>query len=60
MTETILLQLGEHDIHDDEQTIVRICKKEKHPKYDQITVEYDFAILTLCESVTFSKVSIYL
>lgn len=47
-TETILLQ-----------NIVKICKKEKHPQYNPSNqLDYDYALLTLCESVTFSKVSI--
>jgi len=48
--------LGEHNLEDpnDGQKKVRVCSVKKHPNYDAKTADYDFAIVTLCESVSFT------
>merc|ERR1712058_138122 len=47
--------LGEHDLrkNDGEQKF-RVCSVVNHPNYNAGTVDYDFAILRLCDKVTFS------
>lgn len=48
--------LGEHNVQDssDGQKIVRVCGKKEHGSYNSNTQDNDFAILTLCEDVTFT------
>merc|ERR1719341_2685408 len=47
--------LGEHDLTKaDGEKKVRVCGITNHPNYNEQTVDYDFSILTLCESVTFT------
>jgi len=47
--------LGEHDLtRPDGEKKVRVCSVANHPNYNQQSVDYDFAILTLCEEVSFT------
>jgi len=47
--------LGEHDLTKaDGEKKIRVCGITNNPSYNKNTVDYDFAILTLCEAVTFS------
>jgi len=47
--------LGEHDLtRPDGEKKVRVCSIANHPNYNSQTVDYDFAVLTLCEEVTFT------
>merc|ERR1712123_56828 len=47
--------LGEHDLtKSDGEKKVRVCGITNNPSYNSGTVDYDFAILTLCDAVTFS------
>merc|ERR1712106_395398 len=47
--------LGEHDLRrEDGEKKVRVCGVTNHPNYNSRTVDYDYAILTLCEAVAFS------
>merc|ERR1711962_635898 len=50
------LVLGEHNVQDssDGQTVYRVCGKKEHPNYNSRTEDNDFAILTLCDRVTFT------
>jgi len=46
--------LGEHDLtKNDGQQKVRVCGVTDHPSYNAATYDYDFAVLTLCDDVTF-------
>jgi len=48
--------VNEHDVTvDDGQETFDVCSKKEHPSYDQNTNEHDFAILTLCKPLTFSR-----
>jgi len=48
--------LGEHDLRRaDGEKKVRVCGVTNHPSYNSSTVDYDFAILTLCDPVTFTE-----
>ena len=33
----------------------KVCGVKNHPNYNDRTVDYDFAILTLCETVAFTQ-----
>merc|ERR1712179_257618 len=47
--------LGEHRLGtNDGEKKVRVCGVKNHPNYNDRTVDYDFAILTLCETVDFT------
>jgi len=47
---------SEHDVTvDDGQLSFDVCSKKEHPSYNQNTNEHDFAILTLCTPLTFSR-----
>jgi len=47
--------LGEHNLSvNDGEKKVRVCSTKNHPNYNDRTVDYDYAILTLCESVSFT------
>jgi len=49
--------LGEHNVQDsnDGQKIYRVCGRKEHPNYNSRSEDNDFAILTLCDRVTFTK-----
>ena len=48
--------VNEHDVTvDDGQETFDVCSKKEHPNYNTDTNEHDFAILTLCKPLTFSK-----
>jgi len=48
--------LGEHNVQNsnDGQQVYRVCGKKEHPNYKSGTEDNDFAILTLCDKVTFT------
>ena len=54
------LQLGENDLLNDNdgQTVVRVCGKVEHPRYQSSNQDFDFSILRLCDPVTVSKVGL--
>jgi secreted trypsin-like serine protease len=44
--------VGEHDINDEEDgTRHEVCETTSHPEYNDVTVEYDFAIVRLSKPV---------
>jgi len=46
--------LGEHDLRkSDGEKKVRVCGITNNPNYNAGTIDYDYAILELCETVTF-------
>merc|ERR1712034_261521 len=46
--------LGEHDLRRaDGEKKVSVCGTTNNPNYNSRTVDYDFSILTLCETVDF-------
>jgi len=48
--------LGEHRLgSNDGEKKVRVCGVKNHPNYNDRTVDYDFSILTLCETVDFTQ-----
>jgi len=49
--------LGEHNVKDnnDGQKVVRVCNVKEHEGYNTQTLDKDFSMLTLCESVQFTK-----
>lgn len=48
--------VNEHDVTvDDGQVSFDVCSKTEHPSYNQNTNEHDFAILKLCNPLTFSR-----
>jgi len=49
--------VSEHDWTDpnDGQIPFSVCSKLEHPSYDSFTTDYDFAILTLCDEITFNQ-----
>merc|ERR1712002_1204490 len=55
-TSAAYVVLGEHNLGvNDGEKKVRVCSVKNHPNYNDRTVDYDFAILTLCESVSFTS-----
>ena len=48
--------LGEHDTTDSQAEYLPIVKIKIHPGYDDITMHYDFAILTLIRNIRYSLV----
>jgi len=47
--------LGDHDVSkSDGEQKVRVCSVTNHPNYNAATTDYDFAILTLCDPVSFT------
>jgi len=47
--------LGDHDVSkNDGEKKVKVCGITNHPNYNSQTVDYDFAILRLCETVSFT------
>jgi len=55
--ENITVVVGEHDwTVDDGEKRMNVCDKVIHPNYgSRSTWDYDFAILTLCENITFTN-----
>ncbi|XP_023339711.1 trypsin alpha-3 [Eurytemora carolleeae] len=53
----IFVMLGENDLLNDNdgQTVVRVCGKVEHPRYQSSNQDFDFSILRLCDPVTVSK-----
>lgn len=46
--------LGEHNLNiNDGERVVRVCSVLQHSSYNSGTVDYDFAVLRLCDEVTF-------
>lgn len=46
--------VGEHNLNaNDGEKAVRVCSVLQHSSYNSGTVDYDFAVLRLCEDVTF-------
>lgn len=46
--------VGEHNLNaNDGERAVRVCSVLEHSSYNSGTVDYDFAVLRLCEDVTF-------
>ena len=54
----LLVQLGDHSLSASEEKRVKVCNIKNHPKYDDDTINYDFSVLTLCEEVEFTDVSL--
>jgi len=55
-TSAAYVLLGEHDLTlNDGEKKYRVCSVKNHPNYDSYTVNYDYAVLTLCESVEFTE-----
>jgi len=52
----LIVLVGEHDwsIRDGEQRM-SVCCIVMHPKYNASTIDYDIAILTLCNDINFTK-----
>jgi len=52
----IYVLVGEHDVSKaDGERKMKVCSKKEHANYNSNTVDYDFAILTLCDEITFAK-----
>merc|ERR1719391_770073 len=52
----IFVLLGEHDVtFSDGELKVTVCGVANHPNYNPRTNDYDFAVLTLCDTVTFTR-----
>ena len=49
------VSLGEHNIKDQEFTIVKVTDIRNHPQFNKMTTKHDFSILTLEEKVSFRK-----
>jgi len=49
--------VAEHDwtVTGDGEQRMKVCNSVDHPNYDDKTINYDFAILTLCEDIVFNK-----
>jgi len=46
--------VGEHNLNtNDGERAVRVCSVLQHSSYDSASVDYDFAVLRLCEDLTF-------
>ena len=50
----ISILLGEHDTTDSDPLIMPVIRITNHPDFDPIKLNYDFAILTLERTITFS------
>ena len=54
----IFLQVGDHNAWSaTDGTYYTVCAINDHPNYNADTLEYDYSVLTLCNSLTLSKVS---
>jgi secreted trypsin-like serine protease len=52
---TMYALVAEHDLtQSDGEKYVKICKKEIHSSYNTNTYDYDYAVLTLCEELTWA------
>jgi len=52
----IFVLLGEHDVTSpDGELKVAVCKVTNNPSYRSRTTDFDFAVLTLCDPVTFTR-----
>jgi len=53
---SIYVWVGEHDkTQADGEKYIQVCSKKEHESYSSSTVDYDFAILTLCNEIEFSQ-----
>jgi len=52
----IYVVVGEHDLtKSDGEKYVKVCAKAEHPNYSSRTTDYDYAVLTLCQELTWAK-----
>jgi len=52
----IRVLVGDHNIHqNDGQKVFQVCNIKEHESYNSNTVDYDFAILRLCNEIEFSE-----
>lgn len=52
----IFVLIGEHNYNQaDGERRMQVCSKKEHPNYDGSTVDYDYAILTLCDEIEFTE-----
>merc|ERR1711970_515043 len=55
-TSAAYVVLGEHNLNiNDGEKKVRVCSVKNHASYNPSTVDYDYAVLTLCESLEFTE-----
>jgi trypsin len=51
----IYILVGEHDVSKaDGERKMRVCSKAEHPSYNSRTVDYDYAVLTLCDEISWA------
>merc|ERR1719435_522855 len=52
-----IVVVAEHDwtVTGDGEQRMKVCNSVDHPNYNDDTINYDFALLTLCEDIVFNK-----